>query len=70
MRWAEHEACVGEMRNAYKILVRKPFGRLGHKWKDSIKILRYGLDSDGSGWCPVVGSGGHNSGLHKRQGIL
>jgi hypothetical protein len=26
MRWAEHEACVGEMRNAYKILGRKPFG--------------------------------------------
>jgi hypothetical protein len=24
MRWAGHVACVGEMRNAYKILVRKP----------------------------------------------
>jgi hypothetical protein len=23
MRWTEHVACMGEMRNAYKILVRK-----------------------------------------------
>jgi hypothetical protein len=24
MRWADYVACMGEMRNAYKILVRKP----------------------------------------------
>jgi hypothetical protein len=27
MKWAGHAACMGEMRNAYKILVRKHEGR-------------------------------------------
>jgi hypothetical protein len=27
MRWAEHVTWIGEMRNAYKILVGKPEGR-------------------------------------------
>jgi hypothetical protein len=26
-RWAGHVACIGEMRNAYKILVGKPAGK-------------------------------------------
>jgi hypothetical protein len=24
MRWAEHMVCMGEMRNAYNILIQKP----------------------------------------------
>jgi hypothetical protein len=40
MRWAGHTACMGEMRNVYKILVRKPEGKgpLGkprHRWEDN-----------------------------------
>jgi hypothetical protein len=36
-------ACIEDMRNVYKILVRKcegkiPFGRPRHKWKDSIRM--------------------------------
>jgi hypothetical protein len=27
MRWAELVACIGEVKNAYKILVRKPEGK-------------------------------------------
>jgi len=27
MRWVGHVACMGEMRNAYKILVGKPEGK-------------------------------------------
>jgi hypothetical protein len=27
IRWVEHVICIGEMRNAYKILVRKPEGK-------------------------------------------
>jgi hypothetical protein len=27
MRWMGHAACMGEMRNSYKILVRKPEGK-------------------------------------------
>jgi hypothetical protein len=42
MRWTEHVIHVGEKRNAYRILVRKPEGRgppgkLRRRWKNSIK---------------------------------
>jgi hypothetical protein len=43
MRWAEHIACVGEMRNAYKILVGKAeekisLGRQRSRREDNIKM--------------------------------
>jgi hypothetical protein len=43
MRWAGHAARMGEKRNAYRILVRKPEGRrpLGRprrRWVDNIKM--------------------------------
>jgi len=43
MRWAEHAAFTGEIRNEYKILVRKPerkrtLGRLRQRCKDNIRI--------------------------------
>jgi hypothetical protein len=43
MRKARHVACVGERRNAYKILVRKPdgkrpHGRPMHRWEDNITM--------------------------------
>jgi hypothetical protein len=36
-------ACIGEMRNAYTVLVgkleeEKPLGRPRHMWKDNIKM--------------------------------
>jgi hypothetical protein len=41
--WARNVACMGEMRNAYKILVRKPgrkkqLRRCEHKWEDNIRM--------------------------------
>jgi hypothetical protein len=53
MGWVEHAACMGEIRIAYKILVRKPeakrpLGRCRSRWEDNIKMdLREccGLDS-------------------------
>jgi len=38
MRWEGHVACMGEMRNAYEILFRKPqrkrsLGRRKRRWK-------------------------------------
>jgi hypothetical protein len=47
----EHLACMGEMRNANKILVRKPLGkrplrRLRHTWEDNIR-----MDLEGSEPC-------------------
>jgi hypothetical protein len=43
MRLVVHAACVGEMRNAYKILVGKPEGRrsLGtprRKWEHNVRM--------------------------------
>jgi hypothetical protein len=42
MRWAEHAAGMGEMRNSYRNLVGKPegkrlLGRPGRSWESSIK---------------------------------
>jgi len=39
--WPRHVACVGEMRNTYKILVRKPEGKRPHgrsRWEDLMGI--------------------------------
>jgi len=43
MRWAEHVACVGGTRNAYRILVwdfewKGPLGRPRRRWEDNIRM--------------------------------
>jgi hypothetical protein len=43
MKWVWNIACMGEMRNTYRILVRKPEGKrpLGRprcRWEDTIKM--------------------------------
>jgi len=43
MRWAGRAAHMGDMRNAYNILVRKPEGKRPHekprsRWKDNIRM--------------------------------
>jgi len=43
LRWAGHTACMAEMRNAYKILVRKPEGKgppriPRHRWGDNVRM--------------------------------
>jgi hypothetical protein len=43
MRWAGHVACMGEERNVFRVLVRKPegkrqLGRLRCRWEDGIKM--------------------------------
>jgi len=45
MRWAGHAACMGEIRNAYKILVgksegKRPRGRPRRRWEDIRMDLR------------------------------
>jgi hypothetical protein len=36
MRWVGHEGCMGEKRNAYRILIGKPpIGRPRCRWKDN-----------------------------------
>jgi hypothetical protein len=43
MRWAGHVACVGERRDASRLLVeypegKRPLGRPMHRWEDNIKM--------------------------------
>jgi hypothetical protein len=52
MRWVGHVALMGEMRNAYNILVRKPEGKepLGRprcKQEDNIKMNLRELEWEG-----------------------
>jgi hypothetical protein len=52
MRWAGHVARRGETRNAYRLLVGKPEGKIPqerprHRWVDNIKI---DLKRDTMGW--------------------
>jgi hypothetical protein len=61
MRWAGHVARMGEMRNAYRILVgklegKRPLGRPRHMWVDNIKM---DLERDRMGWYELdrTGSG-------------
>jgi hypothetical protein len=69
LRWAEHVAHVGEMRNAHKILVEKPegkrqLGRPRRRRENNIrKHLREicGLDASGSGYNQVEGPCEHGN---------
>ena len=52
MRWAEHIAHLEQSRNAYRVLVGKPegkipLGRPRHRWEDNIK-----MDLREVGWDP------------------
>jgi hypothetical protein len=43
MGCVRHTECMGEKRNAYRIMigkcdVKRPLGRCGCKWKDNIKM--------------------------------
>jgi hypothetical protein len=43
MGWVGYATCMGEMRNAYKLLVKKPegkrsLGRFRHRLKGNIKM--------------------------------
>jgi hypothetical protein len=55
MRWAGLVAHMGEGRNVYRVLVRKPegkrpLGRSRHRWEDGIK-----MDLREIGWGVWVG---------------
>jgi len=61
MRWAGYVARMGASRGVYRVLVRKPEGRLGRprlRWEDNIRMdlqevvyggRGHGLDRYGSG---------------------
>jgi len=54
-----HVACMGEMRKAYKILMRRPegkrlLGRFRHKWEDSIRMDLREIGLEGVSWIHLT----------------
>jgi hypothetical protein len=59
MRWAGHVARMGEKRNTYSILVRKPegkrpLGRQRRRWVGNIKIDLREIGWDVMGWIDLA----------------
>jgi hypothetical protein len=59
MRWAGHVARMGEKRNAYRLLVRKPegkrpLGRPRHRWVDNIKMDLLEIGWGGLDWIGLA----------------
>jgi hypothetical protein len=54
MRWTGYVACMGDMRNGYKILVGKFEGKKPHKWEDNIKMEFREVCLEGVDWIHVV----------------
>jgi hypothetical protein len=59
MRWEGHVACMGEKRNAYGFLVRKPEGkrplpRHRRRWEDNNKMDLREIGWDVMDWIPLA----------------
>jgi hypothetical protein len=58
-RWVGNEACMGEMRGVYRVLVGRPEGKipLGRprcRWEDNIKTHLQEVGCGGMGWTNLV----------------
>jgi len=59
IRWAEHVACMGAVRNVYEILVGKPEGRRPlvrprRRWEDNIRMDVREIGWGGVDWMRLV----------------
>jgi hypothetical protein len=59
MRCARHVARIGEKKNAYRILMRKPegkepLGRPRRRWMDNIKMDLREIGWDGMDWIDLA----------------
>jgi hypothetical protein len=59
VRWARHVARMGEMRNAYIILVgksegKRPLGRPRRRWEDNIRMCLREIGCEGVGWIHLA----------------
>jgi hypothetical protein len=55
MRWADHVARIGEIRNVYEIFLgelegKRPFGGVGRIFEDNIKMDLKAMGCDGVDW--------------------
>jgi hypothetical protein len=58
MRWAEHVACIGEGKGAYRNSEgesegKRPFGRPRRRWEDNIKMEIQEVGCGGMGWIEL-----------------
>jgi len=54
-----HVTCMREVINEYNILVgkplgKKPLGRPGHRWEDSIVLYLQGIEYEGVDWIHLA----------------
>jgi hypothetical protein len=59
MRWAAPEACMGEGRGVYRVLVgrpegKRPMGRPRRRWEDNIKLDLREMGIYGMNWIHVA----------------
>jgi hypothetical protein len=55
MRWAGHVARMGEMKNAYRLLVgKRPRGRPRRRWVDNIKMDLLEIGWGGVDWIDLA----------------
>ncbi|KAJ4431659.1 hypothetical protein ANN_20258 [Periplaneta americana] len=59
LRWAGHVACMGETRNAYRVLVgrpvgKRPLGRPRRRWEDNIKMDLREVGYDDRDWINLA----------------
>ncbi|KAJ4452358.1 hypothetical protein ANN_03891 [Periplaneta americana] len=59
LRWAGHVACMGESRNAYRVLVgrpegKRPLGRPRRRWEDNIKMDLREVGYDDRDWINLA----------------
>ncbi|KAJ4450327.1 hypothetical protein ANN_01747 [Periplaneta americana] len=59
LRWAGHVARMGESRNAYRVLIRRPegkrpLGRPKRRWEDNIKMDLREVGYDGRDWVNLA----------------
>jgi hypothetical protein len=59
MRWAEHEALMGEGRGFYRVLVgrtegKRPLGRPRRRWEDNIKMDLREIGINGTIWIQLA----------------
>jgi hypothetical protein len=83
IRWTGHVENMGEIRSAYKILVRKPegkrsFGSPRHRCEGNIKMDLREIGCEGMDWihlaqhrnqCRLLQTWYCTFGFHKKQGI-
>ena len=59
VRWAGHEACMGERRGIYRVLVgkpegKRPLGRPRHEWGNNNKMDLQEVGCGGMDWIKLA----------------